>query len=216
MDAMTKHIKAYIAALEGSDIWNMVQCRIWQVNGLMEQKQYNEALQLNETVLRLMSYQEDLRMNRLKAKILASSAEGAAFLGESKLVQDKLNASKLLLEQLPQTPHDEFDYLSWHQSAGTCALILGNPTGAIQELQQAVDGLPTNFVLRNIIALMPLAIAYARIREREKCLETTTKVIQGVKELNAPSINQQFSHYIREEIQKAFHNDPQISALSIE
>ncbi len=213
--AYRTHEQAYISALEGVDLWNMVQCRIWQANGLMEQKRYSEVLQTNEAALRLISYYDDLEIVRLKAKILSSDAECAAFLGENKLVQEKLHASKTLLEQFPQALHDEFDYISWHQSAGTCALILGHHNDAINELQQAIDVLPANLVLRNVTILMPLAIAYARIRERDKCLEITTRVVQCSKELKSPNINQQFSHYLHEEIQKAFRGDPQINALTI-
>lgn len=209
------HERAYVTALEGADPWNMVQCRMWQANGFMEQKRYAEALQTNEAALRLIEHYDNREVVRTKAKLLASSAEGAAYLGETKHVQEKLNASKSVLEQFPQTLHDEFDYKSWHHHAGTCALILGHHDIAIKELQQAVQGLPPHLVIRNITALMPLAIAYARIGERDKCLETSMKVIQHGRELNAQGISKQFSDYIRKEIHKAFPSDAQILSLTI-
>ena len=209
------HERAYITALEGADTWNMVQCRMWQANGFMEQKRYAEALQTNEAALRLINHHDNSEVVRTKAKLLASSAESAAYLGETKQVQEKLNTSKSVLEQFPQTLHDEFDDKSWHHHAGTCALILGHHDTAIKELQQAVQGLPAHLVVRNVTALMPLAIAYARAGEREKCLETTMKVIQQSKELNAQGISKQFSDYIREEIHKAFPHDAQITSLAM-
>lgn len=189
----------------------MAQSRTWQANGLREQRHYSEALQVIEVALRLISQQSDTESIRLRAHLLAAGAESAAFLGETKLVKKNLDASEMLLEQLPLTHVEEFDHASWHQYAGTCALILEQYDRAIEELQQAIDTLPSNWLVRHATALMPLAIAYARKREREQCLQVVEKTAQVIQVMHAPSLDQQFIGYLDQEIQMAFPHDLSIS-----
>jgi transcriptional regulator with XRE-family HTH domain len=208
--AYQAHERAYVAALEAADVWNMAQSRSWQANGLREQKQHLEAIQTIEAALRLISQKSDTESIRLQAHLLASSAENAAFLGETEFVHKQLAASEALLEQLPPTSTEEFDHASWHQYAGTCALILEHHETAIRELKLAVETLPPQWIVRHATALMPLAIAYARGRERERCFETVKKAAQVVDVMNALSLNRQFAEYLEQEILASFPGDRQI------
>ena len=210
-EAYQAHERAYIGALEGIDVLSMAQSRTWQANGLREQRRYREALQVFEVAHRLISQRNDIESIRLRAHLLAAEAESAAFLGESEVVQKNLDASELLLERLPSTYVEEFDHASWHQYAGTCALILEQYDRAVQELQHAIQTLPPNWLMRYATALMPLAIAYARLREREKCLDIVEKAAQVLQEMHSPSLNQQFVGYLEQEIQVAFPGDLSIS-----
>jgi tetratricopeptide (TPR) repeat protein len=210
-EAYQAHERAYIGALEAADMLNMAQSRTWQANGLREQRRYSEALQVIDVALRLISQQSDTESIRLRAHLLAAGAESAAFLGKIELVQKNLDASEALLEQLPSAHVEEFDHASWHQYAGTCALILEQHDYAIEELQRAIDTLPPNWLVRHATALMPLAIAYARKRERERCLEVVEKTAQVIQVMHAPSLDQQFMGYLDREIQVAFPHDLSIS-----
>jgi tetratricopeptide (TPR) repeat protein/DNA-binding XRE family transcriptional regulator len=210
-EAYQAHERAYIGALEGMDVLSMAQSRTWQANGLREQRRYSEALQVFDAAFRLISSRSDIESVRLQAHLLAAEAESAAFLGEFKLVQKHLAASESLLEHLPTTHVEEFDHASWHQYAGTCALILEQYDYAVEELQYAIQTLPPNWLMRHATALMPLAIAYARAGEREKCLEIVEKAAQVIQEMHAPSLNQQFVGYLEQEIQVAFPGDLSIS-----
>ncbi len=207
------HERAYLAALEGGDVLNMAQSRACQANVLREQEHHIEALQTIEAALRLISQQSNTEGVRLRAHLLAAGAENAAFLGETEIVQKNLSASEALLEQLPYIHIEEFDHASWHQYAGTCALILKHYDHSIEELQRAIDTLPPHWLVRHATALMPLAIAYARKRERDRCFETLKKVAQVVKAINASSLNEQFVKYLGQEILGSFHGDAQISAF---
>jgi tetratricopeptide (TPR) repeat protein len=207
------HERAHLAALEGGDVLNMAQSRACQANVLREQERHIEALQTIEAALRLISQQSNTESIRLRAHLLAAGAESAAFLGETEIVQKNLSASEALLEQLPYVHIEEFDHASWHQYVGTCALILKRYDHSVEELQRAIDTLPPQWLVRHATALMPLAIAYARKRERDRCFETLKKVAQVVKAINASSLNEQFVKYLGQEILGSFHGDAQISAF---
>jgi tetratricopeptide (TPR) repeat protein len=210
-EAYQEHERAYLAALEGMNVLNMAQSRSGQANGLREQQRYSEALQTIEAALHLVSQQNDTESIRLRAHLFASGAEIAALLGETEVVQRNLAASEALLEYLPPNYTEEFDQASWHQYAGTCALILKQHDKAAKELQQSVDTLPPQWLVRHATALMPLAIAYARGRDRDRCLATVEKATQVVGEINAPTFNRQFVEYLEQEIVGQFPDDPQIS-----
>jgi len=212
-EAFQAHERAYVAALEGIDVWNMAQSRSWQANGLREQQRYSEALQTIEAALRLIAQQHDTESIRLRAHLLASGAENAAFLGETKSVHKHLDASEALLELLPPTYTEEFDHASWHQYSGTCALILKQYEHASEELVRAIDTLPQQWLVRHATALMPLAIVYARQRERDRCVEIAKKAAQVVKAMNAPSLNRQFVEYLEQEILSSFPGDSHISTF---
>jgi len=215
-DAYKAHEQAYIAALEAMDVLNMAQSRAWQANGLREQQRYSEALQTIEAALRLVSQQRDTASIRLQAHLFASSAEMAAFLGNDTLMQRYLDASQMFLAQLPYEYNDEFDHASWHQYKGTCALILNQNDIATEELQVAIESLPPQSMVRHIITLTPLAIAYARERNRERCLETIKRATTVVKTINSASLNKQFVDYLQREILVPFADDQDIQALASE
>jgi tetratricopeptide (TPR) repeat protein len=215
-DAYKAHEQAYIAALEAMDVLNMAQSRAWQANGLREQQRYSEALQTIEAALRLVSQQRDTASIRLQAHLFASNAEMAAFLGNDTLMHRYLDASQTFLAQLPYEYNDEFDHASWHQYKGTCALILNQNDTATEELQVAIESLPPQSMVRHIITLTPLAIAYARERNRERCLETIKRATTVVKTINSASLNKQFVDYLQREILVPFADDQDIQALASE
>lgn len=210
-EARKAHEKSYIAALEGGDIWNMAQSLSWQADGFKAQKEYAPALETLESALRLMSQQGNLEAIRLRAHLLASSAEVAAYTGDSKTVQAKLAASEMLLQDLP--PHEEFDAANWHQLVGTCALILEQYDDAITHLEHALKELPPQWILRQATALMPLALAYARKQERDTSLSIAQKASIAINTLNSPGLSRQFVGYMQQELIGAFPTDTHIHAF---
>lgn len=210
-EARQAHEKSYIAALEGGDLWNMAQSLSWQADGFKAQKEYSAALETIEGALRLMSQQDNLEAIRLRAHLLASGAEVAAYTGDSKVVQAKLAASEMLLQDLP--PHEEFDAANWHQLAGTCALILEQYDEAITHLEHALKELPPQWILRQATALMPLALAYARKQERDSSLSIAQKASVAVNTINSPGLSRQFVGYIQQELLGSFPTDTHIHAF---
>ncbi len=213
-EARQAHEKSYIAALEGGDVWNMAQSLSWQADGLKTQRHYAAAQETIEGALRLLAQQERLESIRLRAHLLASGAENAAYLGDVKAVEAQLRASETLLKDLPA--HEEFDHASWYQHAGTCALILTHYDDAISQLQQAMDALPPQWTLRHATTLMPLVLAYARKQEREASLVIAEKAIPVISAINSPSLNRQFVTYLHQELLGSFPTDPHIHAFVAE
>jgi len=205
-EAYQTHEKAYIAALEGADAWNMAQSRSWQAYGLKAKGNYPEALQAADAALRLISYQNDTESIRLRARLLAFSAENAALLNDVEEVQTRLGASESLLECLPGH-HEEFDRVSWLQQAGACALSLKHYNIATKRLQQALDELPAQWTLRSVSTAVPLAIALTRLGARDKALEVAKKTMPIVKSLQSPTLVQEFHHYLQAELLTRFPND---------
>jgi len=207
-EARRAHEKSYIVALEGGDVWNMAQSLSWQADGFKAQAEYSSALETIEGAVRLLSQQNAREAIRLRAHLLASGAENAAYVGDVKNVEANLNLSEDLIKDLPA--HEEFDHASWHQHAGACALILGHYDRAIRHLQQAMDELPPQWTLRHATTLMPLALAYARRLERDASLAIAEKAIPVINAINSPSLSKQFIGYMQKEFIGSFPGDPHI------
>jgi tetratricopeptide (TPR) repeat protein len=198
--------KAYIAALEGADAWNMAQSRGWQAYGLKAREEYLEAMHAADAALRLVSWQEDTESIRLRARLLAFGAENAALLGQSGEVQRRLDASEELLEYLPGA-HEEFDRTSWLQQAGTCALSLKHYDLATQRLQQALDELPAHWTLRSVSTAIPLASAFARQKERNRALAIAEQTVPVVQASQSLSLIREFKSFLQEDLLACFPSD---------
>jgi len=205
-EAYQAHEKAYIAALEGADAWNMAQSRSWQAYGLMKRENYLEALQMADAALRLVSHQMDTESIRLRARLLAFSAENAALLGSGGEVQARLDASQELLEHLPGY-HEEFDQVSWLQQAGTCALNLKQYDVAVTRLQQAFDQLPAQWTLRAVSTALPLASALTRQKELNRALALIKKTLPLVRASQSPTLIQEFADYLQTELLASYPHD---------
>ena len=210
-EALHTHSCAYIAALEAGDPWSMAQSLDWQAYIYHGLGQYAEAIQTIESALRVVSYQTDEMYIRMKGHLLASWAENAAMMRENAIVHEKLEASEALLDGLP--PDEEFDRARWLQQAGNCALSFKDYRIAIQRFEKALAELPSNWLLRRVITLIPLAVAYARIQERDASLSVAEKAVPVIRTMNAPAINKQFAEYINHDLLGLFLHDSQIRAF---
>jgi tetratricopeptide (TPR) repeat protein len=193
------HEKAYLAALEGADAWNMAQSRGWQAYGQSAQGNYPQALQTADAALRLVSDHMDTESIRLRARLLAFSAENVAHLGDEAEVQTRLAASEELLGYLPG-PHEEFDQVSWLQQAGTCALSLKHYDMAVARLQQALDELPAQWTLRVVSTALPLASALTHTKELDRALALVEKTVPAVKASQSPTLVEEFTDYLQSEL----------------
>jgi transcriptional regulator with XRE-family HTH domain len=205
-EAYQAHEKAYIAALEGADAWNMAQSRGWQAYGQRARGNYPQALQMADAALRLISHQMDTESIRLRARLLAFSAENAALLGNEPEVQARLTASEELLGYLPGS-HEEFDQVSWLQQAGTCALSLKHYDVAVARLQQALDELPAQWTLRVVSTALPLASALTRTKELERALALVEKTLPTVKASQSPTLVEEFTDYLQSELLASYPYD---------
>lgn len=204
--------KAQLSALDGIDTWNMVQSRMWQIDVLKAQGMYPEAIEMMDAALRLISTKNDQESIRTKAHLLAIGAECAALIGDERGVQSRLEDSEKLLENFSEL-HEEFDRAFWHQIAGVCTLHLNQNEVAIRHFQQAKEALPTQWVLRHALILMPLVIAYARLGDRDTVLTTAEQAISLISAFNAPSLNKQFTEYTSSALTEAFAGDTHVNTF---
>ncbi|MEO8970940.1 MAG: tetratricopeptide repeat protein [Ktedonobacteraceae bacterium] len=208
-EALKAHNQAYFTALEGADIWNMAQSRIWQAYALKEQKQYGEALQVLEIALRLVSSQNSIECIRTTAHIYASSAEIAAQMNDGEDTRRRLDASEALLGYFSGC-HEEFDRASWYGTAGVCSIYLRKHEAATRQLQKTLESLPPQLTFRRVITLIPLIMAYANVRERDASLAMAEEAIPLINTINASGINRQFVEYTTCALTGAFPCDSKV------
>jgi len=214
-DAHKAHEKAYIAALDDADVWNMAQSRSWQAYGLRALNNYDDALRVTDAAARLVSQQTDTESIRLQARLLAFGAENAALLGDMRGSESRLHASERLLEHLP-APHEEFDHASWLQQAGVCALHFQQNDIAASRLEQALSQLPVQWALRYISTAVPLAMAYTRMRELDEALRIVEKTVLIVRSVQAPALTQEFQSFLEMELPKTFPENERCRMITLE
>ncbi len=202
---------AYMAALEIADVWNMAQCRTWQIYGYQARGQHREAIQAIEGALRLTMGQHDEATRRLRSHLLACWAENASPVHGHRVAQEKLEASFALLEGIG--PNEEFDRMHWSQIAGNCALKEKKYGVAIRHYKKALTELPASWIMRYAVTAMPLATAYARTGERDLSLTVAKNIVSMIKELNAPIMHEQLTTYIRHDLLELFPGDSCVHAF---
>ncbi len=205
--ALNAHMQAYLTSLEGGDAWNMAQSRIWQAYAMEAQGQYEDALQVLEAALRLISTQNNIEGIRTSAHILASSAEIAALMNDVEETQVKLSASEALLEHLPG-PNAEFDRATWYEVAGVCALHLKQFDVAAERLNLAIETQLPEALFRRAATLMPLVMTYAYLGERNTSLDLAENAIPLFNSINASGMSRQFVEYTTCALSEAFPDDP--------
>ncbi len=208
--AQKTHQKAHIAALEAADIWNMAQSLNWQAICANNIGQYETAIQCIESALRLLGYAKGEDYVRLEAHLFADWAFNAALLQEQASVQEKLERSAALLEGLG--PNDEFDLSRWHQTAGMCMLLSRNYPAAIAHLERSVAALSPQWLVRQMLALMPLAEAYARQRERDASLAVGEQIANTLRTMDSELLNQRFME-LQQQMLKSFPQDKRVQAF---
>ncbi len=195
--AWKAHEKAYAAALENADSWNMGQSRSWQAYGWSARGDAAEALNVADAALRLLASHNALESIRLRARLLAFGAQCAALLSDERGAKTRLDASRELLEHLP-LPHEEFDRASWLQQAGICALFFHQYNLATEQLQQALNELPAHWLLRYLSTALPLARVYICMRERDQALSIVRNMLPVVRSAQAKALTEKFFALLRE------------------
>lgn len=210
-EALQAHQCASLAALEATDPWHMVQNLMCEANTYQALNQHNMSMQTIERAVQLLSYPTDQAQLCSKAHSLACWANVATATGDQKLAQKKLESSAALLDHI--APNEEFDHAHWSQFAGNCALTDRNYDAAVNYFEKALAELPQNWLIRQAIALMPLAVTYVHVHERDASLIIAERAIPVIRQLNAPTINKQFAEYIQQGLLVVFPHDSRISTF---
>lgn len=127
-------------------------------------------------------------------------------------MEARLTASRELLKYIPGH-HEEFDSASWFQHAGTCALNIGHYNLAVTQLQQAIDGLPPEWVLRYLSTSLSLARAFAYIKELDETLAVAHTMLPIITSSQTTLLGQKFMHYLHSDLLANFPNDKRCHAL---
>jgi DNA-binding SARP family transcriptional activator len=190
-DARLAHQRAFLAALETGDPILVVQTHIAQANTLQALGRVSDAMQLLQRAEPLLEEIDDrsIQRARMRANLLASWADQAFLLQESALAQRKLDEAAEALGQLP--PAEEFDHVSWLQLAGKHALERRETRHAADLLQRALSLLSPTSQLRQTFILLPLAVAYARLKERDACHQMLTRLVSILRTSRLPRIQRQ-------------------------
>lgn len=210
--ALQAHNSAYLAALQSGASWGMIQSLICQADRYQALGQQVRAIQVLEEALRVIGDNPpDEAHLRSKAHLLACWADNAMTLGETAIVQEKLDASAPLLEQIGS--NEEFDHASWFQLAGKFAFMTGDYAKTIEYYEQAIVKVPSSWVLRRALLLIPMVVAYACQRERDASLMLAEQTLSTIRILDAPIINRQFMVAVNQALVGAFPGDAQVQGF---
>ncbi len=203
-EALHAYHDAHLAAVAIGDPWYVAQSLICQADAYLALNRYAEALQvIEEALLSLGEIDEEHR--RARAHLLGCWADVAMTTGEYSLAQKKLDEAAHYLDEV--TVIEEFDRICWLQLMGKKALMVGDYQQAIDHLEEALAANPPHWLVRHVGILIPLAIAYARMREREKSLLIAQQAIPAIGAVNAPMTNRYFLDYIKDDILDHFSHD---------
>ena len=181
------------------------------VNSYHELEQYTDAIQTIEMAFRLSERQTDIVDIRSKAHILGCWADNAMLQGENGLAQRKLDEAGAYLDQL--SPNEEFDWASWLRLHGKYAFIARDYSTAIQYFEEALIEFAPSWIIGKVLALIPLMVAYACKRERDKGLATAQNTLEALQTLNSPVMNKLFIDSVEQALLAAFPHDKQIQTF---
>jgi tetratricopeptide (TPR) repeat protein len=214
-EALRAHDKAYLAALDGGDAWNMAECRAWQAYGMQALGRIEDALAMTGSALRLLSERDDRDAVRLRARLLTSAAMNAATLRSEERVAAMLRESELLLDQLPAS-HEEFDRTAWLESTGVCSLRLGHVELAVDQLGKALEETPEHWVSRHVFATMGLATALACTRDRDGALAAAGGLVPRLQAMRSRELVEHFLRFLHRDLLGSFPSDGPCLALAAE
>lgn len=205
-EALSDHDRAFLAALDGGDAWNMAESRAWQGYGLKTQGRLAESLDALRGGVRLTSRDDDDRTLLLRGRLLTSAAEVTATLGDGDQWARYLDASGELLADLPPF-NEEFNVVDWLVTSGICALHSQRVKSAIQTLEQAAKKEPACSIPRRVIAGTALAKALTAARERDDAIATAEGVLPSLQAARSPELDRYLRDFIHRDLLTTFTDD---------
>ena len=209
-EALQAHMGAHVAALGTGDPLYVSQSLICQADTYQALGQHTNAIQCIEEALRILGHHDEEHV-RSHAHLLGCWADNAMTMQEFTLAQHKLAEAEPYLDGIGQK--EEFDRASWLQLAGKRAIMAGEYRQAVSYLEEANTNSPPQWLVRRAGILIPLAIAYARMGERDMSLQVAQQAVPVLIALNAPMSNRHFADYLRQDILEFFPHDEQIQTF---
>jgi tetratricopeptide (TPR) repeat protein len=203
----------YIAALASGDPWYVAQSLICQSDSYHAVGQYSIAIQAIEEALQVIakSTDEDESMKRAKGHLLSCWADNAMMLHDDRTTQEKLDASEACLD--PNVPNEEFDRAAWLLIAGKYALNTRNYAAAKNCFEDALTELPEQWLLRRAMTATGLAMAYARLGERDSSLTVAKDLALPIKVIDAQMTNRWFTEYLQQDLLGIFPTDGEVQSF---
>lgn len=189
--ALRTHRDAYNVAIEANDRLEIARSLKCMANDFRSLDKPAETINCIEAALNVIGHREDETYLRLEAHLLGCLAEIALTKGELSIAHQALEKSAPLIEKIG--PNEEFDLASWLQLKGETAFRNGDYQLAIQIYEKALPQVPTTSFIRQALFLLPLTIAYASARERDKCLQTAERAANIIALLDVPTLNNPFT-----------------------
>jgi DNA-binding SARP family transcriptional activator len=211
-EALHAYHHAHLAAVATGDPWYIAQNLICQADTYQALDRPAEALQALEEALGYLGHTDE-EHRRTRAHLLGCWADAAMNMGEYTLAQKKLDESAVYLEQM--SAKEEFDRGSWLHLAGKYAFATRNYPTAIDYFEQALAELPSDWIIRRILVLLPMTASYACEGAHDACIATANAASSAISVLNAPSMNRIFTNTIQG-ILKAFPNDAHLQSFIID
>jgi tetratricopeptide (TPR) repeat protein/DNA-binding XRE family transcriptional regulator len=202
---------AHMAALESGHLSSTIQSLLCIVNSYHELKQYADATQTIDIAFRLSEHQTDVVPVCSKAHILGCWADNAILQGENVLAQKKLDEAAAYLDQI--SPNEEFDRAAWLTLQGKHAFTMRDYSTSIRYYEKALLELLPSWTIGKIIALIPLMVAYAYKRERDKGLATAQNTLEMLQMLNSPVMSKLFIDSVEQVLLATFPHDKQIQTF---
>ena len=212
-EALQTYHQGYLAALAAGDSWYVVQNLICQADSYHALRQYGMAIQTIEEAMRVIakSTNEDATIARARAHLLSCWADNAMMLHDDRTTQEKLDLAESYLNS--STSNEEFDRAAWLLIAGKYALNTRDYAAAKNCFEEALRELPEGWLLRRAMSATGLAMAYARIGERNATLTVAKDLISPIKLIDAPMTNRWFTEYLRQDLLGVFPTDREVQAF---
>ncbi len=210
-EALQMYHNGYIAALASGDPWYVVASLISLADCHHALSQYSDAIQVLEEALHIIGEPTDKARVRLKAHLLACWADNAMMLHDDRTTQEKLDAAEAYLDQL--MPNEEFDRAAWLLIAGKYAFNTRNYAAAKNCFEDALTELPEQWLLRRAMTATGLAMAYARMGERDSSLTIAGDLVPLIRTINAQMTNRWFTEYLQQDLLGIFPSDREVQSF---
>lgn len=186
------------------------QSLICQADSYHALGQYSLAIQTIEEALRLVASAaaEDIRMIRTRAHLLCCWADHAMMLHDERTTQAKLDLAEATLD--PDEANEEFDRAAWLLIAGKYALLQRKTEVARTRFAEALSLMPGEWLLRRVMTGTGLAMAAARLGERDASLGLAKELLPLLSTTNAPITTRWYADYLQRDLLNAFPADTDI------
>lgn len=211
IESLKYNHSAHIAALESGHLSSTIQSLLCIVTSYHELGRYADAAQTIEMAFKLSEHQTDSLSIESKAHILGGWADNAMLQGEHTLAYKKLDEAAAYLDQI--SPNEEFDRATWLTLQGKNAFLLKDYSTSIGSYEKALVEILPSWIIGKVIVLIPLMVAYAYTKERDKGLATAEHTFEALQMLNSPAMSRLFIDSVEQALLVAFPHDKQIQSF---